>query len=358
MPDEQAAPEPNPIVTQGMARALFGGAAVVSVLLLIIQVTDVFHWNAHVTTTTLGLVGVLLLVPLAEQLRKLKFGALEAEFSQRVGHIEERLQDLSDSATDPAERERQHEPSAVSEAVPGESEGGGLPASTLSRVVWVDDKPETNRLEIAELRKRFDVITAKSTDDGIVEVGKDPDRTMAISDAVRKERGEINLHAGKQFLDAIRKRFPQVPIYIFCGPGSIERQGEDLEEAGTRLVTSSWTELARQLRSDARMAFEAAVAEELGKLSNQVRAQTSGGLDFVADANRKRYGVEVKDWRRTPTKEAFKITAERLEAEIRDGAIDEGIIVTPRDVVIPAQRDRLAAGIVAVTLDGLAGVLK
>jgi hypothetical protein len=75
---------------------------------------------------------------------------------------------------------------------------------------------------------------------------------MAISDAVREERGETNHDAGVEFLRAVKKQFPQVAVYIYCGPGTVELQGQALENAGAELVTASWTELARVLKADAR----------------------------------------------------------------------------------------------------------
>jgi hypothetical protein len=115
---------------------------------------------------------------------------------------------------------------------------------SIRRIVWVDDWPEGNRLEISELQQRFDVVAATSTEAGMDAILSSPEGTAVISDAVRQENGRQNLEAGKQLISHVDEEQPGVPVYIYCGPETAQRYGTELYQAGARLVTDSFAERA------------------------------------------------------------------------------------------------------------------
>jgi hypothetical protein len=341
-----------PIFSRKHVVKFYLALATLAVLLTVVDVTGVFGWE--VSSTALGFLALLAVLPFADQIRKLKFGSFEAELAARVENMETLVTDLSDHVNNPEEPDVRREPGPARLLA---QSADATRSAVLERIVWVDDRPAGNRLEMAELQKRFDVVLATNTSDGLRELAKSPETTMVITDAVRVEDGRDHVHAGRDLIAMIAERFPYVPIYVYCGPGSIVHQGEELER-GTRLVTSSWTTLATQVRADARAAFEATVAEALREVAADLAAQTAGGVDFVAIVGGTRVAVEAKDWRRTPTASAFDTTVERLQHCLDGGMADRALLVTPRQVLTHQQVDRLPLNVIPVTPDGIASALR
>lgn len=326
---------PNPIVSRRLALLLYALATGAAIIGLIVNVTGVFGWT--VDTTAVGLIGVLLLVPIAEHLRKLKVGSVEAEFAEKVRYLDRRVTEFTDLATEPAEVS----PVGVDELARADT--APAPPRAIYRIVWVDDKPDGNRLELAELRRRFDVVTATSTNEGLARISESPDDTAVITDAVRVEGGGENFDAGVELLRALRDRYAAIPAYVFCGQSTVDSYAEPLEQAGARLVTANFTELARMIRADARVSFEAEIAATLQEMGS-VAAQ-SDGVDFVLTLDGTRIGIEAKDYRRTPKLDAVNKVMKLLGDAIEAGRIEKGVVVAPRDVFIPAQRERAPAGV-------------
>lgn len=335
----------DPIVSRKAARRLYVVAAVAAVLALAIHVTGVFGWE--VDSTALGLIALLLAIPLAEQLRKLSFGGFDAEFAevrQEIGSLEKRVKDIGAQAA-----EEGVAPAAALAAAPAEAgrASEGVPPALLTRIVWVDDAHErNNRLEIAELRQRFDVLAVGSTGEGLAELEKAPRETAVISDAVRYEDGVKNDRAGAQLLEQVRADHPGVPTYVYCGPTSVQLQGEHLYALGARLVTTSFTEVARAISAEARARFEALAHAIVRDRADGVATDVHG-VDYVARVGARTVGVETRDWRRTPPAHAIaKITAQ-LEAQLDAGALTDAIVVAPVDVFRDEHRQR--AGRVELT---------
>lgn len=335
--------EIDSIISRRLARLLYLIAALAAVVGLVVDVTGVFGWD--IDTAAVGLIGVLLILPTAEYLRKLKVGSIEAEFAEKVGYLDRRVTEITDLATDPDERK-----SAIG-ARARERTGANAPAHTIHRIVWVDDRPEGNRLELAEIGRRFEVVTATSTREGMARVSESPDDTAVITDAVRVEGRRENLEAGLSLLKALREHYATIPAYVFCGQDTAEHYAEPLVQAGARLVTASFTELAAQIRADARMSFEAEVAAVLGA-AGESKGQIDG-LDFVVEMGDVRVGVESKDYRRTPKAHAVDRAMQSLAEAIGAGTITHGIVVAPRDVFIPAQRQRAPKRVYLTSVDRL-----
>jgi hypothetical protein len=339
-------PDP-PIISRRLAVRLYAVATGAAILGLIVDVTGVFGWS--VDTTAVGLIAILLLIPLAEHMRKLKVGSVEAEFAEKVGYLDRRVTEFTDLATKPAD-----EPEAQAGAL-AQADSAGATIRAIDRIVWVDDRPEGNRLELAELRRYFDVITANSTGEGLDQVAKSPEDTAVITDAVRVEGGEENFNAGLDLIEALQARSLAIPVYVFCGFDTAEKYAEPLVHAGAWLVTGSFTELARRIRADARLTFEAEVATTLQAVG-EVEPRRDGA-DFVVSLGEARVGVEVKDYRGGHELHDVSRAMKRLGEEIEAGGVDKGVIVAPRDVFTSAQRQRAPEGVLLTSVSQLPQVL-
>lgn len=307
---------------------------------------------------TFALLGALLVLPVAERLRTFKIGNIEADFEAvkaNVQQLKSEFSGLRERTLTPEEESEPRSGEPVDEASPG---GAGhrlkTAARTIEHIVWADDVPANNRLEIAELRRRFSVVTAITTEDALAKISS-PEATMVITDAVRVEDGKTNYEAGIELLGELQGRHPLVPAYVYCGPATARDHAEALRNAGARLVTASFTELADQIRIDARTLFHddvRGVLEKHGTVEEQ-----GAGTDFVLSIGRRRIGVEARDFRRTPKASAFDRSIGRLEDAIGANQIGQGLLVTPRDVFVAKQRARTPETVELLSIDGLAEAL-
>ncbi len=294
---------------------------------------------------TLALLGLLILIPIAERVRKVKVtkfaeidvGEKVIEEIEKVGAL---VEDELVAREDRAEAEEAEDAIDETEQDLRTVERHRANPRTIRQIVWVDDNPDGNRIEIAVLRRRFKVETARSTAAGLAAIG-DPDETAVISDAVRGEAGESNLRAGLDLIEALQDRHPQVPVYVYCGQETAEKYAQPLKDGGAKVVTASFDELSRVIRADARASFEAevgALLEAVGAVSEQ-----EAGIDFLLDLPGVRVAVEAKDYRRTPKAAALDRTMDLLAETIRLDKAEAGLVVVPKDVFDPAQRERAKA---------------
>jgi len=337
--------EPS-ILPKKFALGIYGVVVAITTLALLVHLTNVWSWT--VDGWTLALLGVLLLIPVAERLRKFKVGKyLEAEFTERFEHDLDRLGqwvgELNEESPEP-------DTSIVEWARPDPDAF----KKTIRTIVWVDDQPAGNRIEIADLSRRFEVITATSTSEGLKKIAR-PEETAVITDAVRVEEGTENLRAGVELLEMLREQHPGVPAYVYCGQRTVDDYAEPLEAAGARIVTASFPELTRVLRADARASLEAEVAAILDE-HGEVKSQTED-VDFIVGLGGSRIGIEAKDYPRTRKRTAVDSAAQLLSQAIGKGQVDKGWVVTPRDGFVDAQRERTPPGVELISIADLPTLL-
>ncbi|MDQ5807873.1 MAG: hypothetical protein M3320_04290 [Actinomycetota bacterium] len=332
-------------------RILYPVAAVLAIAAFIWHAVDAEGDQRAIDEVSLGLLGVLLLIPIAEHLRRLKLGSVEAEFDPalalRLEQLERRIQDLTSDQTAAAEG------TAVAEAEQLAAPDS-RPVRRIRRIVWVDDHPEYNRLEIEELKKRFDVIEATDTNAGLERIATDPVGTAVVTDAVRTEAGERNFHAGRELIEAVRAEHPEMPIFVYCGEDTVRRQEQELLEAGAGVVTASSTELIRSINTRAAEAFEGEVRHTLARLGN-VRA--GEGVDLLFSQGDREVVVEAKNWIRRPTARAIDSTYTRVARELEKTGAAEGWIIVPTDRVSAEQRSRAPDRVSVRVLDELVAAL-
>ncbi|WP_158846258.1 response regulator [Saccharothrix deserti] len=115
-------------------------------------------------------------------------------------------------------------------------------------VLWVDDHPENNVLEIAQLRAsgvRVDL--ARSTQEGLTQFERGRYRAV-VTDMGRYENGAEVPDAGLQLVDAVRVLDPAVPVAVYSAGRTARTMTDDATSAGANLVTDSPWELSEFFR--------------------------------------------------------------------------------------------------------------
>ncbi|CAL2060682.1 MULTISPECIES: response regulator [Streptomyces] len=120
---------------------------------------------------------------------------------------------------------------------------------TLDSVLWVDDRPENNATEVAQLRALgVEVTLAKSTDEALRALAR-PNRPFdaVISDMSRRERTRPNRTAGLDLIRELRAQDDPIPVFIYATARALTLREEITNAGGTAVVGSS-TELFELLR--------------------------------------------------------------------------------------------------------------
>jgi CheY-like chemotaxis protein len=117
-------------------------------------------------------------------------------------------------------------------------------ATKPSRILWVDDKPSGNALEIAQLKDRgIDVVQAASTDDAMAILRKDSGFDAVISGMGRRENGSYGPQASLALLNAVRRAGYKVPFFVYTSQKYVAQNNEQVRSAGGDGATASPVEL-------------------------------------------------------------------------------------------------------------------
>jgi CheY-like chemotaxis protein len=181
---------------------------------------------------------------------KVKVGGAELSVEQATEQLRRQVTDLqSQVAAQLVER------SPAAAAAPWPSQG-------RPTVLWVDDKPEANALEIAKLRDDgVEVLQARSTAEAMDVLTLRRGVQVVITDLGRVEDGEYRPHAGLTLLRQLREAGFEQPVLVYTSARGVERDREDAVAAGAQRVTASPTELFAALRELLRPADAPAAAQ-------------------------------------------------------------------------------------------------
>lgn len=118
------------------------------------------------------------------------------------------------------------------------------------RLVWVDDKPANNALEIARLRDDgVEVVEVTSTAEALnLLVGRKLPVRAVISDMVRREGGLQNWTSGVELIQQLRSAGLSMPIFVYGSARALEQTRERVLAAGGNGATASSVELFEMLR--------------------------------------------------------------------------------------------------------------
>jgi CheY-like chemotaxis protein len=135
-------------------------------------------------------------------------------------------------------------PGAGAEAVDRAAADQGRPT-----LLWVDDNPEANTLELAKLRDDgVEVLLARSTAEAMDVLSLRRGVGAIVTDMGRTEDGEFRSHAGLALLRQLHEAEQSQPVLVYTSARRVELDRQDALDAGATTVTSSPTELFAALR--------------------------------------------------------------------------------------------------------------
>jgi CheY-like chemotaxis protein len=176
-----------------------------------------------------------------------KVGGVELSVEDATEQLRRQVADLqTHMATELVER---GEPvPSVSPAAPG-APAGAVAGQDRATILWVDDNPDDNALELAKLRDDgLEVLLARSTAEAMDVLSLRRGVRAIVTDLGRSEDGEFRSHAGLALLRQLREAEQDQPVLVYTSSRRVELDRQDALEAGATAVTASPTELFAALR--------------------------------------------------------------------------------------------------------------
>jgi CheY-like chemotaxis protein len=123
------------------------------------------------------------------------------------------------------------------------------PGQGRATILWVDDNPEGNALELAKLRDDgLEVLLARSTAEAMDVLSLRRGVRAIVTDMGRAEDGEFRSHAGLALLRQLHEAEQDQPVLVYTSARRVELDRQDALDAGATTVTASPTELFAALR--------------------------------------------------------------------------------------------------------------
>jgi CheY-like chemotaxis protein len=171
-----------------------------------------------------------------------KVGAAELSVEEATEQLRRQVTDLqAHMAAQLAER---GEVGGTAAAAAGPAAGQGR-----ATVLWVDDRPQANALELAKLQDDgVGVLQARSTAEAMDVLSLRRGVRAIVTDLGRTEDGEFRAHAGLALLRRLREAELDQPAVVYTSPRGVEQDRQEALEAGAVVVTASPTELFAALR--------------------------------------------------------------------------------------------------------------
>jgi CheY-like chemotaxis protein len=184
-----------------------------------------------------------------------KIGGVELSVEEAAEQLRRQVTDLqTHMAIQLAERGDRDEagPPGRPGSPPGvEADAAAGPAADQGRptLLWVDDNPEANTLELAKLRDDgVEVLLARSTAEAMDVLSLRRGVGAIVTDMGRTEDGEFRSHAGLALLRQLHEAEQSQPVLVYTSTRRVELDRQDALDAGATVVTSSPTELFAALR--------------------------------------------------------------------------------------------------------------
>jgi CheY-like chemotaxis protein len=143
-------------------------------------------------------------------------------------------------------------------AIVSSQEQGVAPRDYLRRILWVDDWPENNYYEVAQLKSLgVEVVQVRSTSEGIETLRHASVSFDAVlSDMYRTEDGRSDHDAGIDLIRRMRERGHDEPVFVYASHQVVSRRNEILAVGGNG-VTASPSVLFEMLRGVGQFPYEA-----------------------------------------------------------------------------------------------------
>jgi CheY-like chemotaxis protein len=179
-----------------------------------------------------------------------KIGGVELSVEEATEQLRRQVTDLQThmaaqlaEAGEPGPPGRAGPPTA-----PGAGPAGGAtqgrPDQGPPTILWVDDDPDANTLELAKLRDDgVEVLLARSTAEAMDVLSLRRGVRAIVTDLGRAEDGEFRSHAGLALLRQLHEAEQDQPVVVYTSARRVELDRQDALDAGASAVTASPTEL-------------------------------------------------------------------------------------------------------------------
>jgi CheY-like chemotaxis protein len=179
-----------------------------------------------------------------------KVGGVELSIEDATEQLRRQVADLQTHLS--AQLAQQPDPGPPpAPGAPPAAEAGAGPAADQGRatVLWVDDNPDANTLELAKLRDDgLEVLLARSTAEAMDVLSLRRGVRAIVTDMGRAEDGEFRSHAGLALLRQLHEAEQDQPVLVYTSARRVELDRQDALDAGATVVTASPTELFAALR--------------------------------------------------------------------------------------------------------------
>ena len=181
-----------------------------------------------------------------------KVGGVELSIEDATEQLRRQVTDLQTHLAAQLAQRGGPGPPAAPGGPPGDpADVDRAPAADQGRatVLWVDDNPDANALELAKLRDDgLEVLLARSTAEAMDVLSLRRGVRAIVTDMGRAEDGEFRSHAGLALLRQLHEAEQDQPVLVYTSPRRVELDRQDALDAGAVAVTSSPTELFAALR--------------------------------------------------------------------------------------------------------------
>jgi CheY-like chemotaxis protein len=181
-----------------------------------------------------------------------KVGGVELSIEDATEQLRRQITDLQTHLAAQLAQRDDPGPPAAPGAPPGAPAGAEAgPAADQGRatVLWVDDNPDANALELAKLRDDgVEVLLARSTAEAMDVLSLRRGVRAVVTDMGRAEDGEFRSHAGLALLRQLHEAEQDQPVLVYTSARRVELDRQDALDAGATVVTASPTELFAALR--------------------------------------------------------------------------------------------------------------
>ena len=184
-----------------------------------------------------------------------KVGGVELSVEEATEQLRRQVTDLQTHMANQLAAQRLPAPTGPP-PTPGGPPGAQAPApdtavagAERATILWVDDNPDANALELAKLRDDgLEVLVARTTAEAMDVLSLRRGVRALVTDLGRSEDGEFRSHAGLALLRQLKEAEQDQPVLVYTSTRRAELDRQDALDAGATTVTASPTELFAALR--------------------------------------------------------------------------------------------------------------
>jgi CheY-like chemotaxis protein len=175
-------------------------------------------------------------------------------FTVKVGGVELSVEDAAEQLRRQVADLQTHMAAQLAERTEPAPSGPPTPSGPArvegpAAILWVDDNPDDNALELAKLRDDgLEVLLARSTAEAMDVLSLRRGIRAIVTDLGRSEDGEFRSHAGLALLRQLHEAEQDQPVLVYTSVRRVELDRQDALDAGAAAVTASPTELFAALR--------------------------------------------------------------------------------------------------------------